>query len=330
VLRALGLGDLLAGVPALRALRAARPDHEVVLAAPEELTPLVRLTGAVDRLLPARGLAPLAWREAPPDLAVDLHGCGPESHRLLQATRPGALVAFDCSAVGHRGPRWDPDEHERDRWCRLVADSLGVEADPDDLLLSAPDVSPDLGSEGLVLVHPGAAHPSRRWPPVRFAAVARALARAGFDVHVTGGPAEVALAEEVRRRAGLPPAALLAGRTDLGELAALVAGARLMVSGDTGTAHLASAFGTPSVVLFGPTPPGRWGPPHDPRHVAIWKGREIGDPWGDEVDPALLEIGVEEVLDHALALLLSPPAAPPAGPRAGRREPAPRTTRGSG
>jgi uncharacterized protein YjbJ (UPF0337 family) len=65
---------------------------------------------------------------------------------------------------------------------------------------------------------------------------------------------------------------------------------------DTGVAHLATAYRTPSVVLFGPTPPGEWGPPPDrPQHRVLWRGGR-GDPHADAPDPGLLAIAVEDVL----------------------------------
>jgi ADP-heptose:LPS heptosyltransferase len=67
-------------------------------------------------------------------------------------------------------------------------------------------------------------------------------------------------------------------------------------------AHLANAFGTPSVTLFGPVSPAQWGPPPgDPRHVALWRGRR-GDPDARDIDPGLLAIAVDDVLE-ALARL---------------------------
>jgi ADP-heptose:LPS heptosyltransferase len=307
-LRAIGLGDLLAGVPALRALRRALPDHELVLAAPAPLEPLVRLAGAVDRLLPTDELAPVPWTGPPPDVAVDLHGNGPASMRLLEALQPGRLVAFADPA----GPRWRAGEHERDRWCRLVSESFGVGADPGDLLLPRPPTPPLV--EDAVVVHAGAASASRRWPVERFGEVARWAADRGEQVVLTGSAAELGAARAVAAAAGLPAAAVLAGRTDLAELAGLVAGARLVVAGDTGVAHLASAYRTPSVLLFGPVPPAEWGPPPEGPHTALWHGADPGDPHGARTDPALLRIGVDEVV-AAMQLRLPRRPAAPARPR---------------
>ena len=97
--------------------------------------------------------------------------------------------------------------------------------------------------------------------------MAAALDRADAPVVITGSAAERPLAAAGGRPAGLPaaPGARRANRS-AAELARLVAGAGLVICGDTGIAHLASAFGTPSVVLFGPVPASRWGPPADGPH----------------------------------------------------------------
>jgi ADP-heptose:LPS heptosyltransferase len=319
VLRALGLGDLLAAVPALRGVRAALPAHRLVLATPRPLAPLARLSGAVDEVLPASGLAPLAWAGPPPDVAVNLHGRGPESSRLLLATRTARLVAFGHGAAGIAGPEFRADEHEVHRWCRLVAAGLGQPCDPDRLDLDRPGEPPAV--VGAAVVHPGAAFAARRWPAERFAAVARHLAGRGLPVVVTGSAAEARLARAVAAAAGLPHGAVLAGATSVTGLAALVAAARVVVSGDTGVAHLATAYRTPSVVLFGPTPPALWGPPPRPQHVVLWRGAGRGNPWGTGVDPALLAVPVADVL-AAVGRLLPPegrPADAVPGSVAGRR-----------
>jgi ADP-heptose:LPS heptosyltransferase len=299
VLRPLGLGDLLTGVPAMRAIRAAVPDHRLVLATTAALAPLARLIDAVDEVLPARELEPLDWTGPPPELAVDLHGKGPASHVIVADLAPDRLLTFD--SPGYPGPTWYADEHEVHRWCRLVAEGLGVAADPDALDLAVPAVPPPLA--GAAVVHPGAAHPGRRWPADRFAAVARHLAGRGHDVRITGGPAEAALAASIAELAGLGEEAVLAGRTSSLELAAVIAAARVVVSGDTGVAHLASAYRRPSVVLFGPVSPALWGPPPRPWHIVLWHGDGTGDPWGTELDPALARITVDEVITALDGLL---------------------------
>lgn len=315
-LRALGLGDLLAAVPALRGLRRAFRPYETVLAAPRALAPLAALSGAVDRLLPtsAPGRAVprrLDWRGPPPSVAVDLHGNGPPSHRLLTALGPGRVLAFahpDTPAV--HGPEWQAEEHERDRWCRLLA-HYGIPADPLDVRLPHPAaVSP---APGAVLVHPGAESASRRWPVRRWAEVVGALRAAGAAVVLTGGPQEGRLLAETAASAR-PPGTPTRYAPPLSELAALVADASAVLSGDTGIAHLAVAYGTPSVTLFGPVPPKLWGPPPSYRHRALWHPGPRGDPHGRDVDPLLLRITPDEVVGAYEAL---PPHGAEAGAEAG-------------
>jgi ADP-heptose:LPS heptosyltransferase len=301
ILRALGLGDLLTVVPALRALADAFPEHHRVLAAPAPLAELAMLTGAIDEVVPAAPLAPLDPSLARPDVAVNLHGRGPQSHRVLLDVAPERLIAFRHPDVPETAaaPEWRADEHEVRRWCRLLQES-GIPADPARLDLTPPGFSPPAAAPdhawGATLIHPGAASGARRWPAERWAAVARAETAAGRRVIVTGGVEETPLARTVARLAGLRDDAVYAGRTSLLELAALVGAAGRVVCGDTGVAHLATALRTPSVVLFGPVPPAHWGPPADRVwHRALWAG-STGDPHGGRPDPGLLAIRVEDVL----------------------------------
>ncbi|MEU2514659.1 glycosyltransferase family 9 protein [Streptomyces syringium] len=321
VLRALGLGDLLTAVPALRALRRAHPGHTLVLAAPARLAEAAAATAAVDHLLPAH--APgravpttLHWTGPPPDLAVDLHGNGPPSHLLLHALGPRRLYAYAHPATPHlTGPAWQHDEHERDRWCRLLQ-WYGHRADPADLHLTPPDEpSP---APGAIVIHPGADAPARRWPPHRFATVARTLHHAGHRVVLTAGAGEGPLAHRIAHEAGLPATAVLGGTTDLpfSRLAALVAHARAVLVGDTGLAHLATALNTPSVLLFGPVAPRLWGPPDSPRHHVLWhpgpgEAARPGDAHGPTPDPRLLRITCQEVLTALDRLPAPHPAAEP-------------------
>ena len=298
MLRPLGLGDFLTGVPAYRAIACAFPDHRRILAAPAELAPLADVCGAIDAVVPTRPLEPLPHQLHYADVAVDLHGRGPASHLVLLAAKPRRLIAFANDAVKASAgfPKWREDEHEVTRWCRMLSES-DVPADASDLRLPAPPLTDlPLRLRGAAIVHPGAAAAARRWPVERWARVVAERARAGDRVLITGGPGESDLAQEVAQRAGVSPACVVAGGMNLMKFATLVAHASYVVSGDTGAAHLATAFGRPSVTLFGPTPPQYWGPPQHSRHRVLWKGT-LGDPHGKAIDPGLLAIEVSEVLD---------------------------------
>ncbi len=306
VLRALHIGDLLVAVPALRALRRALPEHRLVLATTGSLAPLVDLIGAVDDLLPTSDTGPrCTWTGPAPDVAVNLHGTGPQSHRALDALEPLRRIGFRAPGLAGPGLRRDraAHPHERERWCAMLS-ADGIPADPADLRLPPPPGVDPGRTCAPVIVHPGARYGSKRWPVDRFAEVAAALDGPITPVLITGSADERDLAAR-RGPCGGPRRVdrVLAGRTDLGELCTLVAGAALVVSGDTGIAHLASAFGTPSVMLFGPVDPAQWGPPSDGPHVALGDASvRRGDPFADDPDPALLAVGVGDVLRAAASL----------------------------
>ncbi len=296
VLRARGLGDLLTAVPALRALRRAMPHDHIVLAAPHRLKPIVDLITSVDEMVAVADAQSLRWDGPAPELAVNLQGPGAEGIVELARTEPTRLLSYRTSAFPELdGPAWQPGLHEIDRWCHLL-ESAGISADRRNLGLVPPVATTD--HRDCVVVHVGAGARARRWPGERFAAVIRHLLVQGREVVVTGDEFERDLALDIAARAGLSPEQVPAGQQNLIELSATVAEAALVVCGDTGVAHLAAAFGTRTVSLFGPTPPSSNGPPPhlSGRHIALWAGH-TGDRYGDTPDPGLLQITVPEVIE---------------------------------
>jgi len=299
-LRALKLGDLLVAVPALHAIRRSRPDHRLVLAVPGWLEPIAELVGGIDVLWPTPGLDhPLGIEQGRIDTAMNLHGNGPESRGVLEQLRP--RVALGHASPGWDGPEWEDHVLERHRWARL-ADAHGMPADQEDIGIARPDLPS--AAPGAAVVHVGAFYGSRHWPVDRFATVVRELREEGRRVVLTGSDAERPRALEVAALAGLDDesvrADVLAGTIDLAEMAAVVADASVVVTVDTGAAHLASAYATPSVVLFGPAPPEEWGPPETGPHVVLTDASlRVGDTFGTEPDPALLAVGAADVLAAA-------------------------------
>ena len=120
------------------------------------------------------------------------------------------------------------------------------------------------GSTPLLAIHPGASCPSKKWPAARFASLADMLKeRYGFQIALVAGPGDARDAAELKNN--LKSRVIdLSGRTSVAELAALLKRCRLFISNDSGPVHIASAVGTPCVVIFGRKQPGlspkRWGP----------------------------------------------------------------------
>lgn len=120
-------------------------------------------------------------------------------------------------------------------------------------------------SHPLVILHPGANWPHKRWAPASFAAVGDHLGQAhAAHIAITGGPDDTALADSIRQQMR-HPVIVLAGRTTFRQLAACLSYAQLVISNDTGVLHLAAALNRPLVALYGPTSPILTGPLGD-RH----------------------------------------------------------------
>ncbi len=301
VLRALGLGDLLVAVPALHALRRAFPGHRLLYAAPAWLTGVLELVDGYE-LLPVTGLAaPLPVRPGGIDVAINLHGKGPQSTALLRAAGPRVVLAH--RGGDNDGPDWVEGMNERVRWTRLLQ-WHGIDADPRDCSLRRP--TGPMQVPGATVIHVGAAFGSRLWPAERFARVARVLSDNGHVVVFTGSARERHRAQDICRQARLPDDRVLAGTLDLRAFASCIAGAGLVISADTGAAHLASAYARPSIVLFGPVGPERWGPPPGPHLALTVDGLRRGDPFADSPDPALLAVSVDDVLSAAAELETAP------------------------
>jgi len=328
VVRALpGVGDLLCAVPGLAALRAAHPDADITLVGLPSAAWFVEAhPRLVDDLLPVAGVPGLP--EVVPDaaaarrfhataaarrfdLAVQLHGSGVTTNPLT--TMLGARHQVGAA----RPDQWQPpgtvvpypdDVHEILRVLAVTtaagAPSVGTDLDLPLTPASRAEARRLLGGPGparapYVCLHPGASRPANRWPAERFAAVADLLAGAGHRVVLTGSPAESPVTAAVASAMTAAPVVDLAGRTSVVTLAAVLAGARLVVSNDTGAAHVAAAVQAPGVVVFhAGGDPARWAPLDRTRHRVVAPEPGAGD-WPT----------VAAVL-AAVAARLTPPVAP--------------------
>jgi ADP-heptose:LPS heptosyltransferase len=199
-----------------------------------------------------------SFHQSPLPLALMMRMAGVSGIAATCVDFPGTLLDV-------RHPYLD-DLHEVEQTLALCAAS-GYSLPPDDdrrLAIDLPDpVPPDSSRrpESYVLVHPGASVPARGLPAGATAEVVRALTRAGRHVVVTGTAGEVPLARQIVAGARDDHVTLAVGTTDLAGLAGWIAGADAVVCGNTGTAHIAAAVGTPVIEAFAPVVPAhRWYP----------------------------------------------------------------------
>ncbi|HEY3216532.1 MAG TPA: lipopolysaccharide heptosyltransferase II [Candidatus Eisenbacteria bacterium] len=276
------LGDVLLARPLLHGLRRLRPAADVRAVAPAALLELIAAERVITRGHPwpaspigRRALVRelRAWR---PDAALVLP---PSFSSARFAWRTGAAVrigyrqewrgALLTQALG-RPPRGDL---HLSREYLALGESLGVREGPLPNLAPPPqavDRRRDLLARwGLTarpsaLLAPGASYgPAKRWGLDRFIALGRRLTGQGQHVLVCGAASERALCEQTAAGIG-PTARSLAGETDLELQAALCAAATVVVSNDSGLAHLAAATGAPTIVIFGSTS-SAWTAPLGPR-----------------------------------------------------------------
>jgi ADP-heptose:LPS heptosyltransferase len=293
VLRANAIGDYLVSLPAIEALRAAYPGAELVLlGAGWHAGFLAGRPGPVDRCLPVpptagvrddRPPAPAAvvdhffarMRAERFDLAVQLQGGGRHSNPFT--SRLGARVTAGSQAPDapplDRTVRYTRHQHELHRFLEVAAlvGAAPVTLEPrlqvtdGDRAEAAAVLAGD--DRPLVVLHPGANDPRRRWPVERLAVVGSELARKGGRLAVVGTASERGLVD--RLVDGLDgEAADLAGRLSLGGLAGLLEQATLLVGNDSGPRHLAAAVGTATVGVYWGVSLSSYGPLYRARHRA--------------------------------------------------------------
>jgi ADP-heptose:LPS heptosyltransferase len=282
VVRPDNLGDVLLAGPALAALRAAAPRARLDLLVSPAGAAAAALLPDVDGTV----VAQVSWQrigpsDGPPDaeLIAELRRRDYDAAVLLtsfsQSPWPGAYACqlagipvraglskeFGGAALTHWVPAPDDGLHQVDRALHLLA-RLGVPDRGTALHARVPESAHDAARAALVaagldpdvphaVLLPGASCASRRYPADRFRDVARQLAAAGLPVAVCGPPGEGDLVAQVAD--GQPGVGALAGALDVPGLAALLAGAAVVVANNSGGMHLADAVGTPTTVLFAGT-----------------------------------------------------------------------------
>jgi len=314
IFRALQLGDLLCAMPAFKNLRLAYPDAEIVfIGLPSSRSLIERYSELFDRFIEFPGYPGLP--EIPFDenrfnrfcndialeafdLILQMQGNGTIVNAMLKKCSGKARLAGFAVDAGElaANPLLMPYPnygHESLRHLALMQ-HLGIPLSTKEMffLLHQADFERlnelNVG-EGYICMHCGSRGAWRQWPPANFAGIADYCARHSFQVVLTGTAEELGIINQVAALMNQKPI-ILAGKTDLGMLGALLKRSGGLISNCTGISHLAAALKVKSVVMSMDGEPERWGPLDTTIHTAI--------DWTKTPDYALVEEAVKQMLSH--------------------------------
>ncbi len=295
IVRLGALGDIVHAVPAAAALRTAHPDAVIDWLVGARHREFFDLVTVIDRAIVLERPTVAGWvdvtrrlRAAKYDAALDLQGLL-KSAVLARASGARRVLGFSIFHLREKAARPFYSEsvkaeggHVIQKNLRLL-EALGIHDQEVRFPLAivdsaaADEVERQASGAPIALLNPGAAWPNKRWRPERFGETAAFLREVrGFQPFVLWGPGEEPLAQSVV--AASSGAARVAPPTRLADLVALCRGAALMISGDTGPLHIATAVGTPIVSIFGPTDPERNGP-WDPADAIVSRHASCGCQW---------------------------------------------------
>ena len=326
------LGDLILTTPAISALREHLPGAQIALAVSGECAPLLpAIHGLQETFLTKRGLRDLStWmeiRRAGFDCIVDftrndrsawltfLSGAGRRIVSDRLKTKSKFRVRFynefvDCAMK---------QMHTADYYLALLQ-PLGISAGAKDPVLELPSAAEQRASsiiadqshhQPFAVFHPGSARVEKFWEPERWAKIIEfAATELSLFPVLSGGRNELERAHLAAVRQHLhTPVLDLSGQLDLLSLAALIEHARLLVTVDSAPMHLASAAGTPQVILFGPTNPFHWRPRKSPAAILFGESPEpLHHFQAREAKRPMKQISTAAVID-AMRLMVSAPAA---------------------
>ena len=316
VLRMSALGDIVHTLPAVHALRKSFPAARIDWLVDEKWAPILAGNRDVSNIIAMnRG----SWRNVMNtaarlrrtryDVAIDFQSLY-RSAMIGRLSGAPARIGFDAQYSRERGAAFFYTQHVQPKRAHKIehnlelVESVGARAEKiafplADDAQAAEEVKRILCGNGVneyFVLSPGGGWVSKCWPAERHGELARALAeRYGWTSVVSFGPGEEGLAETVRRNAGSPEP--FVQRFNLKQLVPLLRRAKLVIAGDTGPLHLASALGTPVVGLYGPTDPARNGPFSAGGMVVRKAGYETTYKRGKAFSESMLAISVDDVLE---------------------------------